>query len=196
MRVNLESKDSAKCVPQCLVRGLASTKRPIKHFLNKRAEDLDWGEGYRRKKRHKTEEPSTGGANCAGDLGGAEREEPGTIWDSTGEFCRQTAQARRADGGGREEGRLLSPRPARALGQGLGEAPGPGLGWQPRAGAGLYMRNRCKAGPGPDGGGESEGTGRFQTGCLAGRQIFPADLGVEDGEGLEVISSDPDMGSG
>lgn len=88
VRVNLENKDSAKCVPQCLVRGLASTRRPIKHFLNKQAEDLDWEEGYRRKKRHNqevtvgTEEPSIGGANCAGDLGGGEREGPGTIWDS------------------------------------------------------------------------------------------------------------------
>lgn len=47
----------------------------------------------------------------------------------TGEFRRQTAQAHRADGGGREEGLPFSPRPARALGQGLGEEPCPGLGW-------------------------------------------------------------------
>lgn len=40
------------------------------------------------------------------------------------------AQARRADGGGREERQPLSPRPAKDPGQGLGEVPGPGLGWQ------------------------------------------------------------------
>ena len=51
----------------------------------------------------------------------------------TRKLCGRTALAGRADGGGREPGRLSSPRPARALGQGLGEAPGPGFGWPTRA---------------------------------------------------------------
>lgn len=79
---------------QSLLRGLASTKRPIKHFLNRRTEGLDWGgrgEGavrlrvQEKEETHSgggsvgTEEPGSGGAHCAGDPGGAEREEPGTI---------------------------------------------------------------------------------------------------------------------
>lgn len=73
------------------------------------------------------------------------------------------------------------------LGQGLGEAPDPGLGWQRHSGLALYMRNHCTAGPRPDGGGESEVTGRFPAGCLGGKQVFPGKAwGVVDGEGLEV----------
>ena len=87
----------------------------------------------------------------------------------TRKLCGRTALAGRADGGGREPGRLSSPRPARALGQGLGEAPGPGFGWPTRAGPGWYLRNRRKAGPGPDGGGEQWGRAARRPG------VWPAD---------------------
>lgn len=59
----------------------------------------------------------------------------------------------------------------------------------------LYLRNRCKTGPGLIGGERSEVTGRFQACYLGGKQVFPGKGGgMVDWEGPEVTSSDLDKG--
>lgn len=60
------------------------------------------------------------------------------------------------------------------------------------------MRNRCKPGPGLDGGGEAELTGHFQAGWASGREtgLRSEGWGVEEGEGPAGTSSDLHVRSG